>query len=140
MRRYSRIWWLSILLSSTVTGGSAFVLLSLLTSLPLGKVLIASVLLALTGDLVLALVMETVAPTHVKLGPGERQLDSELPSEPAYALVDFDDTGRGTVSARGETWQAQRPNDSSHRIAAGDRVQVVCREALTLIVRRWPEP
>lgn len=135
MQRYSRIWWLSILLSSAVTGGVSFVLLTLLTALPVEKVVVASALLILIGDIVLALAMEAIAPTHVKVGPGDRRLDAELPSEPAFALTDFDESGRGQVSARGETWQARQSDDGYGRIIAGDRVQIVCREALTLIVR-----
>ena len=135
MQRYSRIWWLSILLSSVVTGGGSFVLLTLFTPLPIEKVLAISVLLILIGDIVLALSMEAIAPTHVKVGPGDRRLDAELPSEPAFALIDFDESGRGQVSARGETWQAQQSDETRGRIIAGDRVQIVCREALTLIVR-----
>ncbi len=137
MQRYSRIWWLSILLSSVVTGGVSFVLLTLLTALPIEKVLVISALSILIGDIVLALAMEAIAPTHVKVGPGDRRLDAELPSEPAFALTDFDEFGHGQVLARGETWQARQSDDYSGRIAAGDRVQIVCREALTLIVRAW---
>ena len=139
MQRYSRIWWLSILLSSAVTGGGSFVLLTLLTALPFEKILAISVLLVLIGDVVLALSMEAIAPTHVKVGPGDRRLDAELPSEPAFALTDFDESGRGQVSARGETWQAQQSGDARDRIAAGDRVQIVCRDSLTLIVRSRAE-
>lgn len=140
MQRYSRIWWLSILLSSAVTGGGSFVLLTLLTALPIEKTLLISALLMLAGDVVLALSMEAIAPTHVKVGPGDRRLDAELPSEPAVALTDFDKSGRGQVSARGETWQAQLLAGDGDRIAAGDRVQIVCRDALTLIVTSKTDP
>ena len=73
MQRYSSLWWASILLSSVATGGGSFVLLTLLTELPIEIVIAVSLALILAGDVVLALLMQAVSPTRVTLGPGDRR-------------------------------------------------------------------
>ena len=77
MQRYSSLWWASILLSSVVTGGGSFALLSLLTPLSVETTLVISAALVLVGDIVLALLMEKVSPTRVFLGPGDRRVKDE---------------------------------------------------------------
>ena len=133
MQRYSGLWWASILLSSAVTGGGSFMLLTLLTELPIETVVKISLALVLVGDVVLALVMEAVSPTHVTLGPGDRRCAADRPTELGVALGDFDD-GYGSVSIRGERWRARQAPGSSRPPRAGAAVRVLEREGLTLVV------
>lgn len=133
MQRYTRLWWTSILLSSVVTGGGSFVLLSLTTGLPIGTLIVISVILILVGDIVLALVMDSVSPTRIKLGPGERWHNAEMPAELGTVIGNFEDR-RGKVSIRGETWRARQTADYGGRLEAGAVVRVIEREGLTLVV------
>ncbi len=133
MQRFSRLWWLSILMSSAVMGGGSFLLLNLLTDLETLTVAKISVALILAGDVVLALVMEAVSPTHVKIGPGERRHHAELPQELGKVVSDFENR-HGRVSIRGETWRARQTPACSGRLEPGTPVRVVAREGLTLVV------
>ncbi len=133
MRRFSGLWWASILLSSVVTGGGSLLMLSLLTDWPLLTAIKASIAAALFGDIVLALFMEKFSPTHVKVGPGDRTHDADLPTDIGRTLEDFAE-GRGRVAIRGETWHARQEPGSPDRLAAGAAVRVLGREGLTLVV------
>ena len=133
MRRYWRLWLAPILLSSVVTGGGSFVVLALMTDLPLTIVIAVSVALILAGDIALAFLMQAVSPTRVTLGPGDRRLNDELPEELGMVATNFRDR-HGRVAIRGETWQARQATGCRGRLKAGGAVRVVEREGLTLIV------
>ncbi len=133
MQRYTRLWWASILLSSIVTGGGSFLLLKLFTEWPTELVLKTSVVLVVLGDLTLALMMEAVSPTRIKVGPGDRLHDDDLPTDRALVLGDFVD-GQGRVSVRGESWLARQAGETATPLTAGAIVHVVEREGLTLVV------
>lgn len=138
MQRYSKLWWASLLLSSFVMGGGSFLLFSLLTNWPTLTIAKVSVALIITGDIVLALLMEAISPTHVKIGPGERHLRTEAPRELGEVLSEF--RGRqGRVSIRGETWRARQTAACDRRLKAGMPVRVVAREGLTLVVQAADE-
>jgi len=133
MQRYSNIWWASILLSSIVTGGTSFLLLLLFSDLALGKIVIASLLCVLAGDVVLALMMQAISPTHVKVGPGERRYEADLPADHAVVAADFV-SGSGRVTVRGESWHAEQAAVCDARLVTGTRVRVVGRDGLKLVV------
>lgn len=133
MQRYSRLWWSSILLSSGVTGGASFVSLSLLTGWPLLTIIAVSAALVLMGDIVLALIMQAVSPTDVKIGPGERLRRTDLPQDIGTVVDNFAD-GQGRVAIRGEIWHARRPSDSILQLETGAAVRVLGRDGLTLLV------
>lgn len=134
MKRYSQLWWMSLLLSSVVTGSLAFLALLFLTDWSLPKIVVASGFFVLLGDLTLALAMEKVAPTRIAVGPGERYLHTERSSDKATVLSGFDSSPQGQVSVRGETWQAVRAPGDEGNLAEGMSVQVVERDGLTLVV------
>lgn len=133
MQRFSRLWWASILLSSIVTGGGSFVLLTLLTELSVAATVKVSVASVLVGDIVLALLMESVSPTRVLLGPGERRSRSDPLQEIGTAIGDFEN-GAGCVSIRGERWRALQASGCAQRLKSGASVRVLERQGLTLIV------
>ena len=133
MRRFSRRWLAPILLSSVVTGGGSFVLLSLATDWPLTIVLAVSAALVLAGDIALALLMQAVSPTRITLGPGERQHITEEPKELGTVAANFRNR-RGQVSVRGETWRARQAIGCGETLEAGGAVRIVERDGLTLVV------
>ena len=133
MQRYSKYWWAAVLLSSAVTGGGTFLLLLLLTDLSIEMALKISIALVLIGDIVLAIIMQAISPTHVKLGPGERWHDEEPPRDVGVVKTRFEE-GRGKVSIRGETWHARQSDDSDVPLEIGESVRVIEREGLTLVV------
>ncbi len=133
MQRYSRYWWAAVLLSSVVTGGGTFLLLMLLTDLSVERALKISVALVLIGDVILAIIMQAISPTHVKLGPGERWHDEESPKDVGVVKTRFEN-GRGKISIRGETWHARQGEESEEELEIGASVRVIEREGLTLVV------
>ncbi len=134
MQRYSKYWWAAILLSSAVTGGGSFVLLILFSDLSLMTALKISVALVLIGDVVLAIIMQAISPTHVKLGPGERWHEGEAPRDLGIVSTRFED-GRGMISIRGEAWQARLAEETGATLDIGESVRVIEREGLTLVVK-----
>ena len=133
MQRYSKYWWAAVLLSSVVTGGGAFLLLLLLTDLSIEMAVKISVGLVLVGDIVLAVIMQAISPTHVKLGPGERFHDNESPRDLGIVKTAFED-GKGKISIRGETWHARQSGQCDAPRDIGESVRVIEREGLTLVV------
>ena len=133
MQRYSRYWWAVVLLSSAGTGGGSFLLLILLTDLPVETAVKISIALVLVGDIALAIIMQAISPTHVKLGPGERWHDEESPRDRGTVRTRFEN-GKGKVSIRGEIWHARLEDRSAESLDVGQRVRVVEREGLTLVV------
>jgi len=133
MKQYSGLWWAAILLSSAVMGGGSFVLITVLTDLPIATVIKISLALILIGDLILAFIMQAVSPTRVAVGPGDRHTKYELPKELGTVIADFED-GRGSISIRGERWHARQTSDCNGRLTTGDLVRILEREGLMLVV------
>ena len=138
MKRYSPTWWLVVLPTSLNVGCTTFLLTGYFTDWGLTARAAAAFALALAADLAIAALIEVFAPTKVNIGPGERALDSELPSETARVVGGFESSPNGRVSVRGETWRATCAPDNSIRLTAGMDVNVVARDGLTLIVSTIP--
>ena len=133
MRRYSSLWWSSILLSSVATGGGSFALLTLLTALPVETAILISIDAVVAGDVALAFIMESVSPTRLLLRPGERRHRSDIPEEFGTVIGGFEG-GSGRVSVRGEHWCARQSAGCDRPLEAGSPVRVVARNGLTLVV------
>ncbi len=134
MKRFSRIWWIAILFSSVIGGVTIFLLFAVLTDWSTPKIILVVSILTLIGDLIVALSMEAVAPTKVNIGPGERNTNTDLPSEFATVISGFKNSPQGQVSVRGETWRAIRAPEDSGSLSEGSPVQVVDRNGLTLVI------
>ena len=134
MQRHSKLWLVTILCSSVVTGGGSFVLLYLLTDLSIATTVAISAALVVAGDIALAIFMQAISPTRVTLGPGDRLHKAEAPRELGRVAASFDER-RGLVSIRGETWQARQAFACRRRLEEGAPVSVVEREGLTLVVK-----
>ena len=134
MKRYSTAWWLAILPTTLVVGVPVFLLLGYQTDWSTAVRIGAALTSALVVDVATAAWMERIAPTKVRIGPGERKTDTENASEEAIVLSGFEGSAAGRVSVRGESWSAVRcPNDTED-LAAGMTVSVVDRVGLNLVV------
>lgn len=91
---------------------------------------------ALLGDLVVALVYEAVAPTRVVIGPGDRLASHDPLHEPAVAIDGFEQSPHGRVRVRGEVWLARHVTVQVDGLRRGERVRVIAREGLLLVVSR----
>ena len=134
MKRFSRIWWIAILSSSVIVGVTVFLLFAVLTDWSTPKIILVVSVLTFIGDLTVALSIEAVAPTKVDIGPGERNTNTDVPSEFATVISGFNNSPQGQVSVRGETWRAIRAPDDSGSLSEGSPVQIVDRNGLTLVI------
>ena len=134
MKRYSPLWWLVVLPTSVVVGGTTFLLAGYLTDWGVQGRIAAALVLTVAADLAIATSIQVFAPTKVNIGPGERALNSELPSETARVIAGFDSSAHGHVLVRGETWRATRAHGDAVRLTTGMDVNVVARDGLTLVV------
>ena len=138
MKRYSILWWLIIVPTSLLVGLPVFFLIGHVTDLDIVVRLVIASIATIAADLAIAASMEAVAPTKLKIGPGERVLKSDIPAEEATIVHGFDSSPPGQVSVRGETWMATSLSDDSEDLSAGKRVFVVDRDGLNLIVSSNP--
>lgn len=134
MKRHSVLWWLVMLPTSVIVGGTTFLLARHFTDLNVLSLVGVAAVSALVADLAIAVAMEAIAPTKVHIGPGEKVLDSELPSEQATIIAGFDFSPHGQVSVRGEIWRAVRAPGDTGVLSKGLVVSVVDRNGLTLVV------
>lgn len=89
--------------------------------------LAGALLLNAVGDVLAAMAAQLSAPTRIRLRPGEV-------ADPVVEVVGgFGPSRDGLVRSGGETWRA-RLLSGSGAVAPGDRVSVVDREGLLLIV------
>ena len=138
MKRYSPIWWMVVLPTSVVVGGTTFLLAGYLTDWGVPGRIAAALVLTVAADLAIAASIQVFAPTKVNIGPGERSFNSELPSETARVIAGFDASSHGRVSVRGETWRAMRAPGDAVRLTTGMDVNVIARDGLTLVVSANP--
>lgn len=136
MKRYSLNWWLVVLPTSVVVGGSTFLLAGPLTDWSTSARLIAAVILTVLADVAIAMRIQALAPSAISIGPGERALKADLPSETAVVVVGFDCSTTGVVTVRGETWRATMAPDDAAQLFKGMDVNVVGRDGLTLVVAK----
>lgn len=131
-KRFSRDWWLAILVVTAAISAASFLLLRGRGLHP-SELFLYCLAFSLFGDVVTALSMEAIVPTRVTIGPGDRQLRDDLPTELALVVSAFDDDGVGQVRIRGEIWRA-RASRVGFRPVVGSNVRVIDRDGLTLIV------
>lgn len=120
--------------TSVLVGGTTFLLARRFTDFDVLSLVGVAAVSAFVADLAIAVAMEAIAPTRVAIGPGEKALNSELPSERATIITGFDSSPHGQVSVRGETWRAVRAPGDTGVLSTGMVVRVVDRNGLTLVV------
>jgi membrane protein implicated in regulation of membrane protease activity len=131
-KRFSRDWWLAILVVTAGISVATFLILRGRGLHP-SELVLYCLAFSLFGDVVTALSMEAIVPTRVTIGPGDRQLRDDLPTELALVVSEFDGAGVGRVRIRGEIWRA-RWSGVGFRPMMGSSVHVINRDGLTLIV------
>jgi membrane-bound ClpP family serine protease len=138
MKRHSLIWWLVILPTSAIVGGTTYLFAGLFTDWDILSRVAAALIATFVVDLATAALMESIAPTKVNIGPGEKRLFSESSSEKAKVICGFGASSQGRVSVRGETWLATRAPGETDSVTLGMEVNVVARDGLTLTVSAKP--
>lgn len=134
MKRYSVLWWLAVIPTSVLVGVPMFLLLGHRTDWGVWERV--SVALVCTAIVELAVVawIQRVAPTKVRVGPGERQTVDDAAVDEAVVLSGFGESLHGRVAVRGETWSAVRSADDTSYIGSGATVRIVDRVGLSLVV------
>ena len=106
---------------------AAWVLVRLDRLLEPASLIIAATIIIL-GDIVTVLLMQRFAPTRITFAAGEAEgLFGEV-------VAGFGMESHGRVLVRGEQWTARL--NGSRRVGPGDRVRVLSRGGLTLLVER----
>ena len=83
--------------------------------------------IVLVGDVLSALLLQRYAPSRITVEPGEGA------SIYADVLSGFQDSRSGEIIIKGERWRARL--EESAAILPGDRVEVVARVGLTMLIR-----
>lgn len=118
----------------SVLGLATIALLWQLGYLSPTHLVIWSLLAILFGDIVTAIAFESLAPTEITLGPGEKfERDSEL-NLTATVVSGFAGTRTGYVRVNGESWAARLAEGEPQSVAPGRRVSITGRDGLTLTI------
>lgn len=125
--------WRLLLVAAFAAGLATFSLLALLVFERLRDPgwLAVVLLINAVGDLIAAAAAQLMAPTRIRLRPGE----AEIPK--AVVQGGFGEGREGHVLTSGERWRA-RLAPGAATVRHGDRVVVLDREGLTLIVAPAP--
>lgn len=118
--------WLILTIETLSLALLAVWILSRLDRLLEPTALLIAVLIVFVGDLVTALAMQRYVRSGITFAPGE---NGKLLGQ---AISGFEGNRSGRVLVRGERWQAETGNPD--RVAPGDRVRVVSRTGLSLLV------
>ena len=132
--RFTPEWWLVIGTTTVVVGVVAFAFLVSATGFSAWQLLLAWAVITLTGDAIMAIGMEAVAPARVLAGPGDRRLDSDEVKDLAVVVSGFDGTQSGSVRVRGEIWSARLATGEARLPEPGANMRIVDRDGLTLVV------
>lgn len=134
--RFSQQWWLSLATASLFFAAGALFVAHVLAGREGASLFLWVMAAVLIGDLLLALLFEAIAPTRVVVGPGDRSARDDLLHEPAVTVDGFEASELGRVRIRGEVWLARHVTSEQIRPRKGERVRVVAREGLILLVSR----
>ena len=134
MTRFSLAWWLAVLPTSILVGGTTFYLLGQFVTWSLGERLIVAAILTIAADLAIAAWIEAMAPTRILFGPGEKARLADERTEVGVVTAGFEGKPNGRVRVRGESWPAVALNDDSSKLSIGVVVRIVDRVGLNLVV------
>ena len=118
--------WLILIIETLFLAVLAAWILSRLDRLLDPTALLIALLIVFVGDLVTVLVMQRFAPSRITFAPGDNE------NLLGHAISGFDGDRKGQVRIRGEHWQAE--TGEPDRLAPGDRVRVISRTGLSLLV------
>ena len=133
--RYSPEWWLWITSATSFFAVLSFAGLYYLDIFTNIRVLIgAAILVSLAGDLLVATAFEAIAPSKISLAPGERTRNDQEASAEGVVESGFKSSAIGRVSTRGELWDARHHAGQPVELVRGDKIKIVGRDGLTLLV------
>ncbi len=136
IQRFSKPWWISLASGSCVFGLVTYLVLRWSGAVNDDRLVLYLLAGIGLGDVLLALCLEVITPTHVMLRPGERRTASCAADELAEIVAGFEDSPSGRVRIRDETWNARLADGRPAMLAPGSKAVVTGREGLTLILAR----
>jgi membrane protein implicated in regulation of membrane protease activity len=134
MNRFSRPWWITLAFSSVTVATVGYLVLGQLTDWTPTVRIFAVLGLTTVVDFTTAKWMESIAPTRVDIGPGEKALITDESAEIGRVVSGFEATRQGMVLIRGEIWRARQKEIDPDPLRIGNPVRVHGRSGLTLIV------
>ena len=134
MTRFSLAWWLAVLPTSILVGGTTYYLLGQFVAWNIGERFIVAAIFTIAADLAIAAWIEAMAPTRILFGPGEKTGLADANSEVGVVTSGFNGKPNGRVRVRGESWPAVALNDDSSKLTNGVTVRIVDRIGLNLVV------
>lgn len=134
MNRFSRPWWITLAFSSVTVATVGYLVLGQLTDWTPTVRIFAVLGLTTVVDFTTAKWMESIAPTRVDIGPGEKALITDESAEIGRVVSGFEATRQGMVLIRGEIWRARQKEKDPDPLRIGNPVRVHGRSGLTLIV------
>ena len=133
--RYSPIWWTWIASASSFFAVISFAGLYYFGIFDdLYTLVIAAIVISITGDIVVAYSFEAIAPSEISLAPGERARHDEEVSAAGVVESGFSASAEGRVLVRGELWRARHHEERSVTLDQGDEIRIVGRDGLTLLI------
>lgn len=139
MNRFSRPWWITLAFSSVTVATVGYLALGQLTDWPPAWRILAVLGLTTIVDFTTAKWMESIAPTRIDVGPGEKALITDASAETGRVVSGFDATRHGIVLVRGELWKAKQIDNDPDPLGSGNRVRILERSGLTLVVTSVPD-
>jgi membrane protein implicated in regulation of membrane protease activity len=133
-KRFSQDWWLCLAVSTLVIAVLVGLFLHNREQFSPGSLALWIVGASALGDILLALYFEARAPSTVVIGPGDRKDNDSTLIEEATVVSGFAGDRSGKVTVRGEIWTAAYAFEETACIRSGDRVRIVGRAGLTLMV------
>jgi membrane protein implicated in regulation of membrane protease activity len=132
--RFSKVWWAWLFSTGLSCGALVVIALYLLGGISNAQYVLAFLISAAAGELMVALIFEAMAPTRVTVGPGDRTHLNSPVKDRARVVSGFSAEGMGKVKVRGEVWDARCSSAHGSTLTAGREVRVSGRDGLTLLV------
>jgi membrane-bound ClpP family serine protease len=133
--KFSKEWWLWLANGAFLFGAITYVALFISgRSFSFTEFLVFVVLGSVVGDLLMAAAFEIAAPSSITLRPGEKSHSDDSLSDEALVMSGFENTINGHIEANGERWNARIASGNSAFLKPGDRVSIIDREGLCLLV------
>jgi membrane-bound ClpP family serine protease len=132
--RFALQWWLTMALATLFFVSATLVVAHLLGGREGPPLFLWVLAVTLSGDVVVALCYEAIAPTRVVVTAGERERKDDLSREIGVAFDGFEESLIGRVRVRGELWRARHVAGPECRPRRGDQVRILARDGLILLV------
>lgn len=133
-KRFSLAWWAWAGSCGTGVGLAAVALFWKLGYVPNADVFFWGLVSVVLGDLITVVAFESLAPTEITVGPGEKEEKHSELIVTATVVSGFAGATTGYVNVKGESWAANLTAGDPGSVVPGSNVRVTGREGLTLQV------